>query len=1041
MPEQSQHGAQARERRRGVRRHLVALFSDVSGSTRLGRLTDPEILDEILAQVKSCAERVITAHGGTVVQFHGDGVLAIFGYPEPAEDDVRRATEAALALHVEVARIEVPEAVRDRFTLALHSGIHGGLVLVRDGNEIQGRLELIGDAPNTASRISAHAAPGEILASRATLIGSVPFFETEVIPPLQMDDVPGPVPLYRVLARSDVRTRFEASKRRGLAPFIGREDVLGTLSRRLEECRNGQIRSIAILGDAGIGKTRTVEEFLNTARLAGATVLAGHCESGGRGAPLRPIQMMLRDAFDLPPDPVVPPAPEPVVRRLRRLGLEDAETVAILELLGFRREDGRRMGLPAVEVVGVNEILSAVETVLRAMSREAPLVMFVDDWQWADDLSRAASGSFGRALRDTPSLAMIAMRPTETTSMPDLGVETIELGPFREIESAQAIDALSPDGLDLGIARDLHERSGGNPLFLEELCRQRAQDSTSSAGSLSVPPTLSGLIERRVHSLPEPHAEVLRAAAVIGNLVPIWLLDEICEIDDLQPSLGALAAQDLLYPAPAEGTLRFKHGITRDTVYRSIKLVERRRLHTRAAAALTRRHGSSESELPLESLATHHEAAGDDENASLFAERAGDRAWKDASLDRARIQYLSALEALERLPDTPVHKRRWVDIANRCAVACVYAPTSERHLEMMGRAARLARELEDTEAEAIAHSWHGLLHYARGNVQASIERFDDGLGIAEQSRNEGLTTQLLANLGQSHAAACDYDAAFPMLERALGVGGRRAADSPSTSQRPKGTLGTAYALACAAAAHFDRGDVETAESWMDAALEAVRGTGHPIEASCLAVASAMFALSGRFPACAPLARRVQAMGQQMNGPYLYARGQADGAYARFMEHGRTEDLTTLRDSVEWLDARGIRLYLSIGLACLCEAMMEAGRFDEAGHYAERALERALEQDPLGEGTALRTLARLALRPGGGGPESAMRQLERAFGIADERGSARERVLTEATRAEILADIGDKASARDLLDETLPRLAAMRLDSYENRARALAQRLS
>jgi tetratricopeptide (TPR) repeat protein len=747
--------------------------------------------------------------------------------------------------------------------------------------------------------------------------------------------------------------------------------------------------------------------------------------------------MMLRDAFDLPPDPVAPPAPEPVVRRLRRLGLEDAETVAILELLGFRREDGRRMGLPTVEVVGVNEILSAVETVLRAMSREAPLVMFVDDWQWADDLSRAASGSFGRALRDTPSLAMIAMRPTETTSMPDLGVETIELGPFRELESAQAIDALSPDGLDLGIARDLHERSGGNPLFLEELCRQRAQDSAGSAGSLSVPPTLSGLIERRVHSLPEPHAEVLRAAAVIGNLVPIWLLDEICEVDDLQPSLGALAAQDLLYPAPAEGTLRFKHGITRDTVYRSIKLVERRRLHTRAAAALTRRHGSSESELPLESLATHHEAAGDDENASLFAERAGDRAWKDASLDRARIQYLSALEALERLPDTPVHKRRWVDIANRCAVACVYAPTSERHLEMMGRAARLARELGDTQAEAIAHSWHGFLHYARGNVQESIACFDQGLGIAERSRDEGLSAQILANLGQSHAAACDYAAALPRLERALGVEGRR----PAALPKPKGNLGKAYALACGALALFDQGDVETAESWMDAALEAVRGTGHPIEASCLAFASAKFALSGRFAECAQLARRVQAMGQQMNGPYLYARGQADGAYARFMEHGRAEDLTTLRDSVEWLDVKGIRLYHSIGLAYLCEAMMEAGRFDEAAHYAERALDRALEQDPLGEGTALRTLARLALRPGGGGSESAMRHLERAFSIAEERGSARERVLTEATRAEILADIGDQASARDLLGEALPRLAAMRLDGYAKRARALAQRLS
>jgi len=498
------------------RRHLTVLFSDLCGSTQLGHAADPEVLDEVLQHVKDAAFEVIARYDGTVIQFHGDGVLAVFGYPTPREDDVRRATHAALDLHDAIRSLDLRALLPPGFELRMHSGIDSGLVLVREGDAVLGRFKLVGDPPNTAAGLASAADVDQILASKTALLGSLPFFETTSIAPVALKGISNPVDAYRVEARSGITRRFEASQRRGLTPFIGRTAAMDALGHALDRARRGQLSLARIVGDAGIGKTRTVEEFLRTARTAGHLVLTGYCEMQGSVAPLWPFQQILRQAFDLTTDPGDVPDARALEERLNNLGLRE-EAAELMSFLNVR-PSGR---LAEAAVSGGPHVIAAIASLLSKLAEDAPLVLFIDDWQWSDDTSRSLAAELHKALRDRPLLWILATRPTDTSDALRENESRIELEPFRDIESAQTIEALSPSGLDLGLAARLHQRSGGTPLFLEELCRTIGPSDAQAQSALEVPATLHGLIEDRVHALPREHTDALRTAAVIGNVVPI----------------------------------------------------------------------------------------------------------------------------------------------------------------------------------------------------------------------------------------------------------------------------------------------------------------------------------------------------------------------------------------------------------------------------------------------------------------------------------------------------------------------------------------
>ncbi|MCR9096110.1 MAG: AAA family ATPase [bacterium] len=1033
----SRAGGQFERGRDGVdeRRHMTVLFSDLCGSTRLGHAIDPEVLDEILGHVKEAAFRTIADHGGTVAQFHGDGVLAVFGHPDPGEDDVRRATEAALDLHAAIRDLDVTHLTPRGFELRMHSGLDAGLVLVREGDAILGALELVGDAPNTAAGLASRAGVDEILASRTALVGHLPFFETASVAPVSLKGIDAPVEVYRVSGTTGITRRWEASQRRGLTPFIGREEALDTLGTAFAEARHGRLRRVLVVGDAGIGKTRTVEG----ARESGARTLSGYSEQQGSIAPLWPFQQIMREVFDLSADPKAFVEAADVEDRLEALGLAP-HALELLALLSVRPTG--RHGDPSARAEGGAKALAAFAALLSALAKTETIVLFLDDWQWSDDASRVAAGALQAMLANEPLLWITATRPTETSDAPHGDERRIELEPFRDEESARAIDLLAPSGLDLDTAGRLHVRSGGNPLFLEELCRSLRPRDEAGIEAGDVPATLHGLIEDRVHSLPTEQAETLRAAAVIGNVVPCWLLEGLTGLAEGAPLLSDLANADLLHPGVVGGTLRFKHGITRDVVYHSVRLADRRRYHARVAAILEGNQDGDGPDVPLESLAHHYEGAADFERASRYAERAGDRAWATAALDRTRLQYGNALDALDHLPETEENQRRWLSVSKRRAFACVFNPAREQ-TEMLARAAEIGTALGDLSAVGHALFWRGFIHYSLGNMSEALEAYDEGLEVAERAGDEKLVAQIRANIGESRAATCEYEAAERLLDESIEAKRRLHSangDARNGKERSRAPTGSAYALACKGFIAAERGDTPMSEQWFGEALEAVAGTGHPVAGSCLAFQGTAQLLLGRFERALEIAKEVQAAGERMNGPFLFGRGRTEGSFARFMLEGDPEALDTLRRTTDWLEEKEIKLYISLAYGCLAEAYVRVERLDVARRFAQRALERAERLDPLGEGMALRVLARITARETPNQPDRADAYLDRALHAAVQRGSRRESALTIATQAEILAHRGERDLAGKRLAIALPELEGMGLEWYAADARRLAESL-
>ena len=373
----------ARQRGEARRRYLTLLFADLTGSTRLGAALEAEHYASILDALAAVYREVIPRHGGVVSRVQGDGVLAVFGHPETREDDGRRATEAALELHARVRQLRLDPAVAAHGPLSLHSGIHAGVVLVGKGDSTRGRFELMGNVPNIAARLSDAAAADEILVSEETLGPHVERFVVAAQRLLQPAGAPAAVVALHVVGLTPSAPDGQPPVRSRHRPdgFSGRQAELARLQAALDEARGGRTRRIALVGAAGLGKSRLAQAFLDHCAAQGCTVLRG-CLRGRRR----------RGA-----DAAVPAdAARPRRRRTPCRHAGDGTGSA------RRRNGSGAAALPgrAGTAAGAHRRGAAPHR-RNARRARAPLVVFIDDWQWADDAShQLLSSVLGRQRAD-----------------------------------------------------------------------------------------------------------------------------------------------------------------------------------------------------------------------------------------------------------------------------------------------------------------------------------------------------------------------------------------------------------------------------------------------------------------------------------------------------------------------------------------------------------------------------------------------------------------------------------------------------------------
>lgn len=1006
------------------RRYLAILFSDLSDSSRLAATMEAEDYADLLVRFRNVCDEVIAKHGGTIFRVQGDGILAGFGYPDAREDDGRRATEAALDLHDHIRPLRREFSLPIAGAPQLHTGIHSGLVLLEEGDAVSGVMVLVGNSVNLAARLCDAAKGGEIIVSKETLGAEANFFQTETEQVLKLQGIADPVAVCRVTGRAPVGTRFAARTKRGLAPFVGRHDELHTLIQGLSVIKTGTPRYLAVVAPAGLGKTRLAEEFLSRAANADVQIHRGYCESYLSAEPMQPFLQILRTLCGMSYGMPAPLLAEALDRVLQ--GVNPA-------LVAYRSVLLRALSLnvpPEYEAEPSQSSANAVVAIVRLFDTLAltkPLVLFIDDWQWADDATRQVL----EAIRRLQSAVMVLVASRE--SMPgDVGIsgaQVINLLPFSPKEAAQTIAHLLP-GRNKFVIEEILDYAGGNPLFVEELCHSAGHEHLGYHGHHTGKAWLDKLIEARVDRLPPEQIELVRTAAVIGNVIPVWVLESITGCPADHPIVHALTEQDLIYPGEQPGTLRFKHGIARDVIYAAVGLRQRKALHNRIADMLKQKASSGLEEELCELLAYHYGAGGQTLEAARYSELAGDKAMAASALDRAQVQYLAALAAIDLMEPSNNNYQQWMLIAQRLALACVFDPSREK-LEVLLRAVDVAAAHDDEIARAHAEYWVGYIYYALGESGQAIGYLEVSLDRAQRFGDVQLVRQIRATLGQACAAASDYDKSIVLLDEA--INGKR---MRRRSGRP--AVGFAYTLACKASVLGDRGQFLKAYECFDEALDAVRGTDHQVMGSILCWRSGVTLWQGRWEEAQRCALEAQRVAERVKSLYLYAMSVSLGAYAAWMSHGTAASLQTIVDATTWLESRERGLFVSLNYGWLAEGMVVSRNWQAARGYAARAAMRAHNHDHLGAAMAWRALARGSIV--GQGRKPAEHYLALAMSSATARGSLHELAVTRLCEAEIRLTRGETERASAHLEQAEVAFDAMAMQWHLETARKLRQHL-
>jgi len=524
---------------RASRKVVTVLFSDVTGSTSLGEELDPEVLHGVIGRYFAEIRATIERHGGRVEKFIGDAVMAVFGIPRVHEDDALRAVRAAAETRLRLPAVAEEVGVRLRF----RTGVNTGLVLVGEGEDLA-----VGDAVNVAARLEQAAQPGEILLGAETLQLVRDAVRVERLEPLALKGKSRPVPAFRLL---DVDPHGPGFARHLDLPLVGR-------GRELRLLRDAWHRAVAdsschlftLLGAAGIGKSRLVAELLSTLGDE-VSVLSGRCLHYGEGITFWPLQEALADVGE--------PA-EPLLDRLRSGGAATPE-----------------------------ELFLEVRRLLESLAVKRPVILHVDDLQWAEPTLLDLLDHIVELSRGAPILALCAARPELLEHRPGwaggkLNATSLLLEPLTTAECEALLDSLG-DGLDPEARTRVVLASDGNPLFLEEMAALAA-----ATGTTAVPATIQALLAARLDLLTTEEREILERGAIEGEVfhrsAARALSGEHTETE-VDSRLTGLVRKELIRPHPAtirdDKAFRFRHLLIRDAAYDALPKATRADLHEKFA--------------------------------------------------------------------------------------------------------------------------------------------------------------------------------------------------------------------------------------------------------------------------------------------------------------------------------------------------------------------------------------------------------------------------------------------------------------------------
>jgi adenylate cyclase len=724
----------------GERKQVTVLFADVKGSLELAEQVDPEEWHRILNRFFEILADGIHRFEGTVNQYTGDGIMALFGAPITHEDHAHRACYAALHLGDELRRYAEELKRTKGLNFAVRMGLNSGEVAQGHTVGLAARLEQLAESGKTY--LSEHT---------AALVSG--FFRLRDLGEFDLKGVGAPFRTFELEGVGELRTRLEVSRARGLSRFVGRAEEMDTLERALSHALEGNAQAVGVVAAAGVGKSRLCFEFVERCRAQGLRVREAHGVAHGKSIPFLPVLEFLRGFLGVREQDRDEEARRKIAGTLLLLDRELTETLPLLfEFLGVPdpKNPAPRMDPEARQ----RNLFALSRRILHARNREDPGVILIEDLHWIDAGSEAFVANLVDALPGTRTLLVVNFRPEYHAGwMKKSYYQQLPLLPLGPEEIRDLLDhLLGADPSLAGLAESIQARTGGNPFFIEELV-QSLVEAGSLEGSrgayrlagpvdqVAIPASVQAVLGARIDRLAEREKHLLQTAAVIGKEFAEPVLKRVAELPDvdLADSLRVLTGAEFIYEESLypELAYAFKHPLTQEVAYRAQLTDRRGRTHGAVARAIAELYPEKLDERAA--LVAHHwESAGERLEAAGWHARAGD--WTGLRDPAEALRHWRQVRSLlEELPESPetigLGLMARIQILNFGWRLGLDEAESTR---VFTEGQTLAERSGNPHTRAILIGIYASVRDAAGEMEEGASLRTEALGLAEQTGDPGL---------------------------------------------------------------------------------------------------------------------------------------------------------------------------------------------------------------------------------------------------------------------------------------------------------------
>jgi class 3 adenylate cyclase/tetratricopeptide (TPR) repeat protein len=938
----------------GERKQVTVLFVDVKGSMDLAARVDPEEWHSILDRFFQILADGVHRFEGTINQFTGDGIMALFGAPVAHEDHAQRACYSALYLRDQLRGYANELRLEKGLEFAVRLGLNSGEVVVgRIGDDLRMDYTAQGQIVGLAERMQSLAEPGTIYLAEATARLVEGFFELEDLGPCRVKGVEAPLQIYRLRTDVPMRTRLDVARARGLSRFVGRQTELDTLDTALEEAAAGRGTVVGIVGKPGTGKSRLCHEFAGACRARGIKVIEVHGMPHGARIPLWPVVRLFRRFFevDAGDDPAF--ARQKIAGRVALLdrGLLDSLSL-LFDFLGVPESGAEASNIDPEAMQ--RRLFEALRRLLIIEYRRQPTVTILEDLHWIDEGSDILLHRLVQAVPDTRALLVVTFRPEYEASWSGRSsYRQVPLAPLTELEVDELLADLvgQDDSLD-EVKRLIRQRAGGNPLYVEEMVRSLIDDGRlvglrgayrlqAPLDDIGVPPTIQALIESRIDRLEDRVKQVLMLAAVIGKQFSVDVLEKVSSQDagKIRDALHVLRDAEYIFPItlyPNEKYV-FAHPLTQEVAYATQLGDQRRQVHAAVAGAIIEGM-SGDPDRKAAVIAHHYEQGGKPLDAARWHRRAA--RWSGRNDLPAAYEHWSRVRSLlAQLASSPeidalALSARWrlLNLGWRIGI------DEDTAHELFVEGTELAERLEDLPSQVAIQLFFGATRMLAGRISEALQIFAVARRLADSSGDENLMLEPLGPPIHAYIVSGRLRDGLAAAQEALaGLKGR-----PEAGRELFGLTPSLYLRCCRGDILLLRGKVEAGVRELEEVVRLARAS-RDYEILCWALGSLArsAALTGHRGRAAIQIRECLELAEEAGA--LSSRVRA--ALNLSIVHLASEAWDQAAEVVEAIlpVARERRIGMDhepFLLACLAQAYSKGGRARQAVPVAVEAVEAA-----------------------------------------------------------------------------------------------------